>query len=79
MDMVFQECLLELMCVKYSCMFCHGGGLDHWFYSLVSLMYSHTLIEMASFADIHPFAGAEILLMLWFLLGVAQRTLVSVR
>jgi hypothetical protein len=79
MVMVFWECLLGLLCVKHSGMFCHSGGLDHWFYSLVSLMYSHTLIEMASFADIHPFAGAEILLVLWFLLGVAQRSLVSER
>jgi len=36
----------------------------HWFYSLVSLMYSHTLMEMTSLADMHPFAGVGILLML---------------
>jgi len=40
----------------------------HWLYSLVSLMHSRTLMEMTSLADMHPFVGAEILLMLWFLL-----------
>jgi len=51
----------------------------HWFYSLVSLMYSHTLMEMTSLADMHPFAGVGILLMLWFLLVVTHPSLVSER
>jgi hypothetical protein len=51
----------------------------HWFYNLVSLMYSHTLMEMTSLADMHPSAGVGILLMLWFLLAVAHSSLVSER
>jgi hypothetical protein len=51
----------------------------HWLYSLVSLMHSCTLVEMTSVADLHPFMGAGILLMLWFLLGVAHSSLVSER
>lgn len=51
----------------------------HWLYSLVSLMYSCSLMELTSLADTHPFVGAGILLMFWFLLGVAHPSLVSER
>ena len=36
-------------------------------------------MEMPSLADIHPFVGAGILLMLWFLMGVAHSSLASER
>jgi hypothetical protein len=68
--------------VKFNGMFCHGKGLPtvvHWFHSLVSLMYSHTLMEMTSLADMHPFADVGTLLMLWFLLAVAHPSLLSER
>jgi len=51
----------------------------HWLYNLVSLMYSRTLMEMTSLANMHPFTGVGILLMHWFLLAVAHPSLVSER
>jgi hypothetical protein len=51
----------------------------HWLNSLVSPMYSRILMEMTSLADMHPFVGVGILLMLWFLPAVAHPSLVSER
>jgi hypothetical protein len=75
------DCLLGLLSNSVTCFVMVHGLLTvvQWLYSMVSLMYSRTLMEMTSLTNTHPFTGVGILLMLRFLMAVAHPSLVSER